>query len=637
MATGGGQAAAQPGTAALSKRIAGFLRSNGSRVVLHVDLDAFYAQVEMVRTGSPEDQPLCVQQWQGLIAVNYPARAKGIKRHCTVQEALALCPDIKFVHVATYSKGDHEARYHEDPKYATHKVSLKPYRQASARIFSIIERFVPPAHGVVERASIDEAYAELTEIVNRRIVAKFCAIADGPNGIERATAAWEALEYDEDGPEVEWGPDTCVVGLPDPPKTGDENESTPPERRTRGWQDYQLAEAASLVLDIRQAIRNELGYTCSAGIGSNKMLAKLVSALNKPAKQTALRTGAVLEFMRDLPFTKIRNLGGKFGEEVEAAYGAKNVSDLWKYSREQLQTRLGAQPGSWLYDAVRGVNSDEVVRRNMAQTMMAAKSFRPSVTSMEEVKHWLDVLGWEIHDRITEDFEANGRWAKTLVLHLKSPSLDKSRTCAFPPRHMCDGDIIAARALEMIKSEGEAKALPLMRCSLSAGGLFGDKGNGTIARFFGKKMDATADSGKEGAHVLEGDADVGRLEADGCEQDEDTDNPDNKNIATSSDLNSTSPSIKSFFASKPAIAIEETEEVPESFTCSRCGKSLLKSQQSEHEDYHFALDLSKESRVVLGGAGSGSGGSSVAGVKRKQPPGRSGTSDKKLTSFFKRE
>jgi len=33
------------------------------RVIGHVDLDAFYAQCEMVRLGVAEDQPLAVQQW----------------------------------------------------------------------------------------------------------------------------------------------------------------------------------------------------------------------------------------------------------------------------------------------------------------------------------------------------------------------------------------------------------------------------------------------------------------------------------------------------------------------------------------------------------------------------------------------
>jgi DNA polymerase eta len=33
------------------------------RVIAHIDLDAFYAQCEMVRLGVAEDQPLAVQQW----------------------------------------------------------------------------------------------------------------------------------------------------------------------------------------------------------------------------------------------------------------------------------------------------------------------------------------------------------------------------------------------------------------------------------------------------------------------------------------------------------------------------------------------------------------------------------------------
>lgn len=37
--------------------------SNPLRVVAHIDLDAFYAQCEMIRLGVPEDQPLAVQQW----------------------------------------------------------------------------------------------------------------------------------------------------------------------------------------------------------------------------------------------------------------------------------------------------------------------------------------------------------------------------------------------------------------------------------------------------------------------------------------------------------------------------------------------------------------------------------------------
>ena len=38
------------------------------RVIAHVDLDAFYAQCEMVRLNVPEDQPLAVQQWYAFVS-----------------------------------------------------------------------------------------------------------------------------------------------------------------------------------------------------------------------------------------------------------------------------------------------------------------------------------------------------------------------------------------------------------------------------------------------------------------------------------------------------------------------------------------------------------------------------------------
>lgn len=44
-------------------QMASYQTSNPLRVIAHIDLDAFYAQCEMVRLGVAEDKPLAVQQW----------------------------------------------------------------------------------------------------------------------------------------------------------------------------------------------------------------------------------------------------------------------------------------------------------------------------------------------------------------------------------------------------------------------------------------------------------------------------------------------------------------------------------------------------------------------------------------------
>lgn len=99
---------------------------NPLRTIVHIDIDAAYAGMEMSRLGIPWDSdiPVCVQQWQGLIAVNYPARKFGITRHESPASALEKCPHLTMVHCATYGPGDTEPSYnHSDPKPETHKVS----------------------------------------------------------------------------------------------------------------------------------------------------------------------------------------------------------------------------------------------------------------------------------------------------------------------------------------------------------------------------------------------------------------------------------------------------------------------------------------------------------------------------------
>lgn len=54
------------------------------RVVLHLDLDCFYAQVEQRRLGISASEPVAVQQWGSLLAVNYAARKFGVKRSTSV-------------------------------------------------------------------------------------------------------------------------------------------------------------------------------------------------------------------------------------------------------------------------------------------------------------------------------------------------------------------------------------------------------------------------------------------------------------------------------------------------------------------------------------------------------------------------
>eukprot|EP00920_Eleutheroschizon_duboscqi_P025713 GHVT01063529.1.p1 GENE.GHVT01063529.1~~GHVT01063529.1.p1 ORF type:complete len:722 (-),score=167.84 GHVT01063529.1:75-2240(-) len=72
------------------------------RVVAHLDVDCFYCQVEHRRLNIPRHEPLAVQQWRNVVAVNYPARAFGVCRGDSAEVCRRKCPHIKLVHVDLY-------------------------------------------------------------------------------------------------------------------------------------------------------------------------------------------------------------------------------------------------------------------------------------------------------------------------------------------------------------------------------------------------------------------------------------------------------------------------------------------------------------------------------------------------------
>lgn len=114
-----------------------------SRTIIHIDMDCFYAQVEMVKNPSLASVPLGIQQKNIVVTSNYLARECGIKKCMLVDDAKKACPDLVLVNG-------------ED---------LRDYRQISYRVTDYLQKFTP----LVERLGLDENYVDVTEIVAKRL------------------------------------------------------------------------------------------------------------------------------------------------------------------------------------------------------------------------------------------------------------------------------------------------------------------------------------------------------------------------------------------------------------------------------------------------------------------------------------
>ncbi|KAI8328838.1 hypothetical protein BC941DRAFT_444155 [Chlamydoabsidia padenii] len=386
-----------------------------SKCIIHVDLDCFYSQVEEVRLGLDSSKPVAVQQWTNLLAVNYPARAYGVSRMISAEEAKRLCPDITLVHVPTYAPNETEAKYHDNPSISTHKTSLDVYHTAGKKLFHIFKQH----SGLLQKLGADEAFMDVTDQVNERLVQDYLpahpALLDA-HGLPVSQVGTFFLDW------------TSLNHVIPSSKEKERRDTDASYYDPVSWFDIQLFVASQLTGEIRKHVFDELGYTCSAGIAHNKVLAKLGSSRNKPNKQTIIRQHIASEFMKDIPFTKIRNLGGKFGQSVGTKYNIKTAGDLWQYALKDLQKDFNESSGLWLYNIIRGIDHEEVILNKAPTSLVASKHFRLPLCNEKDLVPWYPILSAELHTRVMRNWEEHHTWPKTLLIFYQSVSCQCSRS-----------------------------------------------------------------------------------------------------------------------------------------------------------------------------------------------------------------
>ena len=109
------------------------------RKIIHIDMDAFFASVEL--RGRPDLQhlPVVISSHHPravIAAASYPARKFGLRSAMSMTQAKKLCPQVVVI----------------EPNF-------NQYREVSAQIHQIFQRYTP----LIEPLSLDEAYLDVTE------------------------------------------------------------------------------------------------------------------------------------------------------------------------------------------------------------------------------------------------------------------------------------------------------------------------------------------------------------------------------------------------------------------------------------------------------------------------------------------
>jgi DNA polymerase-4 len=155
---------------------------------------------------------------------------------------------------------------------------------------------------------------------------------------------------------------------------------------------HQRRYAVDIAREIRRRIRQLTGLTASAGIGPNKMLAKIASDWNKPDGQYVVLPEAVDGFMRELPVRRIPGVGPR-AEEVLEQHGVRNCGELQAIGLGQLSAWFGSARASELYARCRGQDDRPVEVERPSRSMSVERTLAHDLSDSDRIRDALqDVL-----------------------------------------------------------------------------------------------------------------------------------------------------------------------------------------------------------------------------------------------------
>jgi DNA polymerase-4 len=345
------------------------------RLIAHLDMDAFYASVELLRYpdlrgqavvigGGRDSQPVLQPDGtrryfhlrdytgRGVITTStYEARALGVHSAMGTMKAAQLAPDAILL-----------------------PVDFDEYRRYS-RLFKAAVRAIAPN---VEDRGIDEIYIDLTDIPG--------ALEDGGRAVGE---------------------------------------------------------------QLRQAVFDATGLTCSVGITPNKLLSKIASELDKPDGLTLLTADDVPTRIWPMAAKKVNGIGPKANEKL-AALGIVTIGDVAAADPAFLVEQFGRSYGAWLHAASHGRDDRPVVLFSEPKSISRETTFERDLHAVRDRAALTDIFT-TLCVKLAGDLERKGYAAKTIGLKLRFDDFRIVTRDITLPAHTFDARTIRRAAGECLK------------------------------------------------------------------------------------------------------------------------------------------------------------------------------------------
>ena len=223
-----------------------------------------------------------------------------------------------------------------------------------------------------------------------------------------------------------------------------------------------VGSAIEIASQIKKAIKEELQLTASAGVSTNKFVAKIASDINKPDGLTFIGPSKIESFVNSLPVEKFFGVGKVTAEKMRGMQ-LFTGADLRKLSEEELVRHFG-KTGHFYYKIVRGIDEREVQPHRETKSLGAEDTFQYDLETIEEMNKELDKIAVIVHRRLEKN-ELKGR---TITLKVKYSDFTQITRNLSLPHPVSDLDIIADTAKDLLqKVDIGEKTVRLLGISLA--------------------------------------------------------------------------------------------------------------------------------------------------------------------------
>jgi len=173
-------------------------------------------------------------------------------------------------------------------------------------------------------------------------------------------------------------------------------------------------DARALAETVQAVVRARTRLSCSLGVATSKVVAKIASDRRKPGGLTMVRPGREASFLAPLPLRLLPGIGPRGDEKLQAA-GIETIGDLAALQDDD--PLLRGKVGSMLHDRARGIDPRRLEPSTERISISQEETFPHDVGDTEKLHDELRRMS----ARLAEHLRSRDQTARTVTTKLRYP------------------------------------------------------------------------------------------------------------------------------------------------------------------------------------------------------------------------